>query len=155
MHTMNRLAILLISLPLVGSATPAHAQDADDVLAAEAAALEAYRTNDTAGINRWVADDYTLTDSRGRIVTKAEDLAAARDQAVEFSRFTNVDQQVRLYLDGTVAVVTGRTLVAGVTHDGTAFDQDLPFTDTWILTDSGWRIVASHVSPRRPTPEQE
>ena len=146
---MNRLVILLIGLLLAGSVTPALAQ-ADDVLAAEAAALEAYRTNDTAGINRWVADDYTLTDSRGKIVTKTEDLAAARDKAVEFSQFKNVDQRVRFYLDGTVAVVTGRTLVAGVTRDGTAFDQDLPFTDTWILTDAGWRIVASHVSPRRP-----
>ena len=144
---MNRLGLSIICL-LVVIVVPAHAQ-AEDVLAAEAAALEAYRTNDTAGINRWVADDYTLTDSRGRIVTKAEDLAAARDRAVEFSQFTNVDQRVRFYQDGKVAVVTGRTLVAGVARNGTAFDQDLPFTDTWILTDAGWRIVASHVSPGR------
>ena len=148
MHTMNRLAIPLIGL-LLADCAPARAPATNDVPAAAAAALEAYRTNDTAGINRWVADDYTLTDSRGQIVTKDEDLAAARDKAVEFSRFKNVDQRVRFYLDGSVAVVTGRTLVAGVTGDGTAFDQDLPFTDTWILTDNGWRIVASHVSPSR------
>lgn len=144
---MNRCTALMICLMVAGVA-PARAQKPNDVLAAEAAALEAYRTNDTAGINKWVADDYTLTDSRGRVVTKAEDLEAARGRAVEFSQFTNVDQRVRFYLDGKVAVVTGRTLVAGVTRDGTKFKQDLPFTDTWILTDAGWRIVASHVTAR-------
>lgn len=141
---MMRCALVMIGMVLA-AASPATAQT-DDVLAAEAAALEAYRTNDTAGINKWVADDYTLTDSRGRIVTKAEDLTAARDKAVEFSQFTNVDQRVRFYLEGKVAVITGRTLVAGVARDGTAFEQDLPFTDTWIRTDDGWRIVASHVT---------
>ena len=137
--------LLLLGGLLRAVPVPASAH-ADEGLAAEAAALEAYRTNDTAGINKWVADDYTLTDSRGRIVTKAEDLAAARDRAVEFSQFTNVDQRVRFYVEGKVAVITGRTLVAGVARDGTAFEQDLPFTDTWIRTDDGWRIVASHVT---------
>ena len=126
------------------------AQAVRDVLTYQTAATDAFLRNDADAIDSLLADDFTLTDSRGRISSRADAAAEARAGAVRYSEFRNVDQQVRLYLGGRVAVVTGRTLVAGTTADGASFRQDLPFTDTLVLLAGRWRMVSSHVSAPPP-----
>ena len=73
-------------------------------------------------------------------------MAEARAKSVTYTAFHNVDQKVRFYDDGRIAVVLGRTIVAGRTRDGVAFQQNLPFTDTLVLIGGRWRMVASHVT---------
>ena len=117
----------------------------EEVLAYQQAATDAFLRNDAAAIDSLLAEDFTLTDSRGGISGRHAAAAAARARSVEYTVFRNVDQRVRLYLGDQVAVVTGRTLIEG-TADGARFRQDLPFTDTLIRRDGRWRMVASHVS---------
>jgi len=57
------------------------------------------------------SEDYTLTNSRGAISTRADDIAEAKTGAVHYTVFENHEMKVRLY--GDAAVVTGRTLVKG------------------------------------------
>jgi len=116
------------------------------VLVYQDAATEAFRRNDAAAIDTLLADDFVLTDSRGGRSGRADAVREARQGTVRYTEFRNVDQQVRLYLKGQAAVVTGRTLIAGATADGTPIRQDLPFTDTLVRVRGRWRMVASHVS---------
>jgi ketosteroid isomerase-like protein len=145
MHPAPR-ALLLVALLLPAAARAQDPAVIQAVLAYQEAATDAFLRNDAEAIDSLLADDFTLTDSRGTVSTRANAVAEARAQAVSYTDFRNVNQRVRLYLDGRVAVVTGRTIVAGSTRDGTTFRQDLPFTDTLILDGGRWRMVASHVS---------
>jgi ketosteroid isomerase-like protein len=122
----------------------------DAILAYERAACAAYERNDAAAIDSLVHDSYTLTDSKGVITGKADDLRDARTRAIEFTTFHNEDMKVRIF--GNSAVVTGRTILKGRAKDGSAVDIEVQFTDTVILIDGRWRIVAGHVSRLKPKP---
>ena len=128
-----------LAMPLSDARDPA-----GEVVAYLHAACEAYRRNDAAAIDSLIADDYTLTNSRGEITTKSDDLKAARAEETRYSEFRNVDMRPRVY--GNTVVVTGRTLIKGKARDGTPFDLALRFTDTVVRLDGRWRLVASHVS---------
>lgn len=123
------------------STTPG--QTRESVLAAEIAGCRAYEHNDAAGIRRFLADDYTLTDSKGTVTTKQDDIDDAEKHRIHYTTFRNRDMKVRLY-PGT-AIVTGRTLVAG-TAAGKPFDVEVQFTDTLVWIDGRWVLVAGHVS---------
>jgi ketosteroid isomerase-like protein len=144
---------LVLATAALPTAAPLAAQSAGDVeaeiLRYQSAATDAYLRNDATAIDTLLADDFTLTDSRGRITSKADDVRAARAREVTYTEFRNVDQKVRVY--GQAAVVTGRTLIQGETKDGTRIALDLNFTDTLVRQGGRWRMVASHVS-RPPAP---
>jgi ketosteroid isomerase-like protein len=142
--------LLSAGLTITAQAQVTSGPQVDAVIAYLHAACAAYQRNDVAAIDSLVADGFILTDSHGAITTKADDLRGARDRAIEFTAFRNEGMQVRLY--GTTAVVTGRTIIAGKTRDGTALDIEVQFTDTVILLGGRWRIVASHVSRLKPGP---
>lgn len=150
----NRLAFLTLSL-FVSSTTPTFAQvtsgpQVEAVLAYERAVCAAYQKNDVTAMDSLVADSYTLTDSKGVITTKADDLRDARERAIEFTTFHNEDMKVRVF--GTTAIVTGRTILKGKAKDGSAVDIEVQFTDTVIQFNGRWKIVAGHVSRLKPKP---
>ena len=139
-----------LSLILLG-AVPA-ADPAAEVLAFERAACAAFQANDVVAIDSLLTDDVTLILSDGTIERKSDLLREARDEVVKYSRFENVDQVVRFYGPRT-AVVTGRTIISGVTKDGSPVEVDVIFTDTVVRERGGWKFAAGHVSRvpvRRP-----
>lgn len=148
------IALLTISFaslwdsPLSAQATTGPQVDA--ILAYERAACAAYQRNDAAALDSLIHDSYLLTDSKGVITTKADDLRDARSRAIEFTTFHNEDMKVRVY--GNSAVVIGRTILKGRARDGSAVDVEVQFTDTVVLIDGRWRIVAGHVSRLKPKP---
>jgi hypothetical protein len=144
--------MLALLIPVVAPAQDSTAIRA--VLQYQKAATDAFLHNDALAIDTLLADGFTLTDSRGMVSGRAEAVAEARAKTVTYTAFHNVDQRVRFYDNGRVALVLGRTIVAGRTRDGTTFAQDLPFTDTLVLIHGRWRMVASHVSAS-PSPTKE
>ena len=120
------------------------------ILAYERAACAAYQRNDAAALDSLIHDSYTLTDSKGVITTKADDIRDAKARTVEYSTFHNEDMKVRIY--GNSAIVTGRTILQGKAKDGSNVDVEVQFTDTVILVNGRWRIVAGHVSRLKPKP---
>lgn len=137
---------LLLAALVVGG--PAFADATQNVLAFERAACAAYERNDAAAIEKLVDERYTLTDSKGVITTRADDVKAARDGDVQYSEFRNYDMKVRLYNRDT-AIVTGRTVVKGTMRDGSKVNVEVQFTDTVVRIDGRWRLVAGHVSRLR------
>jgi ketosteroid isomerase-like protein len=130
----------LAGLPLV------FAQENDvtnAVLQTERDLATVYLNSDADGIAQGVMEDYTLTNSMGKITTRADDIGEARKNDPKYEIFENYDMKVRLH--GDTAVVTGKTHTKGVSG-GKPFDFQFQFTDTFVKDGGRWRLLAGHVS---------
>ena len=130
----------LTSLPL---AFAQQNDQANAVLQTERDLATAYLKGDADGIAQGVMEDYTLTNSMGKITTRADDIGEARKNDPKYEIFENYDMKVRLY--GDTAVVTGKTHTKGVSS-GKPFDFQFQFTDTFVKDGAHWRLLAGHVS---------
>jgi len=113
------------------------------VLQTERELCTAYLKGDTGAIARGVMEDYTLTNSTGKITTRADDIEEAKTNDPKYKVFENHDMKVRVH--GDTAVVTGRTHTKGISG-GKAFDSEFQFTDTFVKDGGRWRLLAGHVS---------
>lgn len=139
------LSLLLAATALGAQAQPAPVSPAADEQAirdVEKALCEAFRIGDADAIARYEDATYTLTNSKGQVTGRADDIADAK-KGVRYTEFRNHDTTVRLY--GDAAITLGITSVKGVS-DGKPFAQDFRFTDTWIRRADGWKIAASHAT---------
>jgi ketosteroid isomerase-like protein len=115
------------------------AGDEDDVLRAERELAFCYQNSDAACIEQGVTEDYTLTNSKGKITTRADDLAEATKHNPKYEIFENHDMKVRVY--GGAAVVIGITHAKGISG-GQLFDAEFRFTDTFVKDHGRWRLWA-------------
>jgi len=120
------------------------AQETSAILQAERDGCAAYLNGDAEKIANFLTEDYTLTNSKGEISARADDLADATSGKIHYTEFENYDMKVRLYGDST-AVVTGRTKLKGV-YNGKTIDKIVQFTDTLVKQNGHWRLAAGHVS---------
>ena len=116
---------------------------ANAVLQTERDLATVYLKSDADGIAQGVMEDYTLTNSMGKITTRADDIGEARKNDPKYEIFENYDMKVRLH--GDTAVVTGKTHTKGVSG-GKPFDFQFQFTDTFVKDGGRWRLFAGHVS---------
>jgi ketosteroid isomerase-like protein len=107
----------------------------------------AYLRSDADAIARGVMEDYTLTNSTGKITTRASDIEEAKKNDPKYEVFENYDMKVRVH--GDTAIVTGRTHTKGISG-GKPFDSEFQFTDTFVKDGGRWRLLAGHVSKVRP-----
>jgi ketosteroid isomerase-like protein len=115
-----------------------------EVLRAERDGCVAYLQGDADNIAKFLADDYTLTNSKGEITTAADDIEDAKSGRVHYDVFENYDMKVRVYGDHT-AIVTGKTKIQGKAQ-GKPIDIIVQFTDTFVKQSGRWRLAAGHVS---------
>jgi len=120
------------------------AEETTAVLQAERDGCTAYLNGEAEKIANFLTEDYTLTNSKGEISGRADDIADATSGKVHYDVFENYDMKVRLYGD-SAAVVTGRTKLKGV-HNGKTIDKIVQFTDTLVKQNGHWRLAAGHVS---------
>ena len=113
------------------------------VLQTERELATAYLRSDADAIARGVMEDYTLTNSMGKITTRADDIDEAKKNNPKYEVFENHDMKVRVH--GDTAVVTGQTHTKGISS-GKPFDSEFQFTDTFIRDGGRWRLLAGHVS---------
>jgi|SRR5690349_2262575 Domain of unknown function (DUF4440) len=129
-------AVLLAAAVQASPADPAIAQFRE--MAQKLAA--AYLTGDRAFVDALLTDDWTSTDYRGRIWTKANVLAMFDGPRPPMTKAEIDVDGVRLL--GDVAVVTGRSVSAGRV-DGQDITITQRFTDIYVRRDGRWRVVAS------------
>jgi uncharacterized protein (TIGR02246 family) len=120
------------------------AEETTAVLQAERDRCSAYLNGDAEKIANFLTEDYTLTNSKGEISTRADDITDATSGKVRYAEFENYNMKVRLYGDST-AVVTGRTKLKGI-YNGKPIDKVVQFTDTLVKQNGHWRLAAGHVS---------
>ena len=104
----------------------------------------AWVEGDRSFIEQILADDWSVTDLTGRVLTKAEVLEEAfgsKDRKVVSMRIDEIS--VRSFADW--AIVTGRTQAAGE-YRGEAAEVTLRFTDVFAYRNGNWQVVASQAT---------
>jgi ketosteroid isomerase-like protein len=128
---------------LVAAMTQMHpaAQDsaAEAVKAADTARFTAQTTNDFGALGRLLGDDLVYTHSSAAVDGKASFIDSMRSGTVKYESIEPREVQVRVY--GTTAVVTGAGRFR-VTARGQALDNQLRYTDVWVLRDGRWQMVS-------------
>ena len=109
----------------------------------EAMLCAAFQNSDADVIARFEDEHYTLTNSRGLVTGRAQDVDEARKRDPKYDVFRNHDQKIRFY--GDAAIINGITTAKG-SSGGTAFDADFQYTDTYIKRDGQWILASSHAT---------
>ena len=115
----------------------------DEILAVEALLMRAQLMGDAVALDRLLHERLLFVGPDGVVATKQDDLAHHRSGA---QRMTRVEPETpQIVRHGPVAVVAVRVRLAGVFH-GEAFEGVYAYSRTWLRQDSGWRVVAGHVT---------
>ena len=140
-----RHRLVLLALALVATTATARDRAADEraVLEAERIICAAFEREDAAWLAEHLDPEFTLTDSRGAVTTRADEVASFGPGKVSYEVFRNRDSKVRFY--GDTAVVNGVTVAKGKA-DATPFAGEFQFTDVYVRRGQEWIIVASHAS---------
>ena len=104
----------------------------------------AWVEGDRSFIEQTLADDWSVTDLTGRVLTKAEVLKEAfgsEDRKIASMRIDDIN--VRAF--GDWAIVTGRTQASGE-YQGNAVEVVLRFTDVFAYREGSWQAVASQAT---------
>ncbi|HVE56223.1 MAG TPA: nuclear transport factor 2 family protein [Pyrinomonadaceae bacterium] len=91
------------------------------------------------------ADEFIFTDSGGGITTKTEDVASLDKPAGEFKLVSYVVDEMKVFVYGKTAVVTGRTTTVSRGKDREITNKSR-FTDVFVRRGGRWQIVAGHAS---------
>ncbi len=100
---------------------------------------QAVLKGDTAALDRMTADDYTVINISGQLLTKAQVLEAIKSGDLKYDQLENNDIQVRVY--GDTAVLTGRTTQKGQ-FKGKDIGGQTRFTRVYLKQHGKWQAVA-------------
>ena len=128
----------LAVMTLVGRQVLAADDDQKVVAALDTEYQAAVKKNDTATMDRILADDFVLVTASGKTYTKPDLLNDARGGRTVYEHQEDTMQTVRVW--GDTAVVTAKLWEKG-TDGGKPFDNLLWFSDTYVRTPNGWRYV--------------
>jgi ketosteroid isomerase-like protein len=141
MKALRFLLLAALAAPAFAAASPA--DDTRDIERVERELCDAIRTGDAAKIEKLEDETYTLTNTRGEVTTRADDIADAKKGEIRYTEFRNHDTTMRLY--GDAAIRLGITSLKG-SASGKPFALDVRFTDTYVRRADGWKIAASHAT---------
>jgi ketosteroid isomerase-like protein len=100
-------------------------------------------TNDADAIGRYMADDWTIVGSDGRVVDRARFLELVRTGTLSHDVMESENLHVRLY--GDSAVVTGQG-VSGGKYQGHPFREVERWSCVFVRQDGEWKCVLTHLS---------
>ena len=106
--------------------------------------IRAWLDNDRETVNAILADDSTVIDPSGRVLTKAQVMEEAFESRTRKIEAGTIDE-VKVRTFGDFAVVTGKTTAAG-SYRGTSLSVTLRFTDVCVKRGSDWQVVASQAT---------
>ena len=136
------LAFVFSAVPTLGAQAAAAASRGPterQLLRLEDEWARALMRRDAAFFRRTLHPDYVYSDERG-VFTKDQVIAeqTAASDTVTFA----ANEDMRVHVHGSAAVVTGILVVRGRGKDG-AFQHRYRYTDTWARADGRWRMIAS------------
>jgi ketosteroid isomerase-like protein len=140
--------MLFVAAMALSSSTVA-ARDQAAVAALDTEYQAAVFRNDSATMDRILADDFVLVLGNGTVHRKADLLAEARAASISWEEQREIDDSQTVRVWGDTAVITAKLWVKG-TQGGKAFDRKLWFSDTYVRTKDGWRYVFGQASLALP-----
>jgi hypothetical protein len=140
-----RPIILVGAVLALSSCTPAApAALPADLLQAVRAYDEAQLHGDRAALERLLASDYVLVNSRGQVQDKTSLIADYTTPGNSLEPFEIREPVQRVWNDG--AVLGGLVTLRGV-NGGQHFEATLRFADVWVKRDGAWQVVFTEVTP--------
>jgi ketosteroid isomerase-like protein len=116
-----------------------------EVLAADRALQAAQVAGDVDELDRLLHPDLLAVGPDGRLVDKAEDLAAHRAGVFEISELDEED--LRVITAGDTAVTFVLVRLRGRIGDDEVSGH-VRYTRTWTNDGGAWRVLAAHISPQ-------
>lgn len=104
---------------------------------------DAFERRDMEALDRFMADEYILTDPLGNVRTKAESLEALRSNQIFFESTRSDNVNVKIH--GDTAVVTGRSTFRG-RYKGWSMAGQYQYTDVLVKRRDSWVAVSSHIT---------
>lgn len=113
--------------------------------------IDSYTPNDMSAFDRIVSDDFLITHSSGKVLTKAEkraDIIASHHpnqppSPTDVFKIDESSNRVRVYRD--TAVSTGY-IIEKYQYQGKEVNDQVRFTNTYIKRDGRWQVVASQLT---------
>lgn len=102
----------------------------------------AIQNHNLAAIEAFTADDFVLTNSKGKVLNHRAAFAELKKDTDTYTSTKNSDMGVRQAANN-VAIVTGTSREIGKDKAGKPFDRTYRWTDTWVDRNGKWLIVAS------------
>ena len=129
-----------------------HAETTADSTSAEQSLISlekdwahAYLTDDAAFLENLLSPTFVLTNVRGVVSTKDEEVGEVRDHFIHYDKFESSDMKVHLY--GDTAFVTGETYIkATVTKTDRPINASVRFTDVFVRHDGKWQAIVSQAT---------
>lgn len=110
---------------------------------------EAFERRDMTALERFMADEYVVTDPLGNVRSKAESLAAIESNEVLFESTKSDNVHVRV--NGDTAIVTGRSTFRG-RYKGWSMCGQYQYTDVLVKRGGYWKAVSSHITALAAVP---
>jgi ketosteroid isomerase-like protein len=119
------------------------AEREQEVLREERALQAAMRAGDVAELDRLLHPALLAVGPDGRLVDKAEDLAAHRSGVFTISELE--EEEVRVTLLGELAVTFVVLRIRGTIEQADVSGR-MRYTRTWTRDGGAWRVFAAHIS---------
>jgi ketosteroid isomerase-like protein len=125
------------------STSGAGGADEAEVRAAAAAWDLAMVGNDADAIGRFMADEWVIVGSDGRVSDKRQFLAQISEGRLTHHTMTTEQAEVRMYGATAVLIATG---VSAGHYDGHAFEERERQSNVFVQHDGAWKCVLTHLS---------
>ena len=136
---------LVTSLMMLGLATAGFGAGAESELKAlDQQWVEAYPKADTAFLKTVEADDWTLVDSDGKVVTKAQDIKELGDKTFVCKSASMSDASVKM-IGENAAYVTSTIKMAG-SYKGKDFSDTYRSVDIFEKNGGKWQATYSQIT---------
>lgn len=112
--------------------------------------IESYKTGDMTDFNRIVADDFRITHSNGKVLTKTEKHADIVKNQIKNPALEDVFQideaSVRVTFHGPDAAVSKGYIIENYLWNGKRHLDHVHFTNTYLKRNGSWQVVSSHLT---------
>jgi len=118
-----------------------------EILAIENQWATAIQRQDAAAFDRLTAEDFRFIDEDGRVLNRAQYIAARGHNPENVESAVQDQIEVRQYDDAAIA--TGRSIIRG-TRDGMPFVYRFRWTDVYVRRERRWQAVSGQLTPLPP-----
>jgi ketosteroid isomerase-like protein len=99
--------------------------------------------NDADAIGQYMADDWTIVGSDGRMSDKAAFLGLVKSGALSHDVMESEDFRIRIYGDAAVVLARG---ISGGNYRGQLFREVEQSSNVFVRQQGQWRCVLTHLS---------
>jgi hypothetical protein len=143
-HRILTLLAMALAVPIwIGAQTPASGDIGQDLKTVQRKWTAALVQNNAKLLDEVLEDNYIETDEEGNQMDKKGILEALKSGDLKMTSIQLSGMRIHAYV--VAAVVTGHALQTG-TYKGRKVPQVVVFTDTFLLMNGSWKVVASHRS---------